>query len=417
MSRTLEVLKRFVMSVRDQRTSVSGIRVSNCNNRGYPYDHTVKIMFSFSDALTDGYLLNTLKGAGLYKDDTISIQLVDEPEIQTCELEKVPNSGVSSLTVELTREVAAATSTSIIKTLRAETIFGVPFELYKGYSISQLEVFFGASRIPLEIKNNSDSSTYSYQGLPLIVEYLSDGGEIRFFYVNEHGQLIKSLHQISEYATEGIKQRLFRHNYKPKSGILINAGFTNGSHFGNPPLLEWPSLVQMVTEKISNELDENTLNQVSRISERISSVGNRPRIKFGHHDLGLRPVNEVETVLLFQKAASLPGFRFPDGLKVEILDYSPKDIDSICRIQLTPAHPEETGPVEFEFELRSFFKHGHDHRQVKLIICYTARPLQFPYNFGGIAYRLDYSSGLPRLSNSEDHSAVPCLILDELFNI
>jgi hypothetical protein len=155
--------------------------------------------------------------------------------------------------------------------------------------------------------------------------------------------------------------------------------------------------------------------QVMRINERVDLVQRRSVLRSDNKDFGFCPVNEIETVLLFQKISLTAPRLLPGGLALTILDYSPRDIDAICRIQQTPAHPIEIGPVEFEYSLTSFFTHGHDYRQVKLIVCFTIAELIFPFRFGGITYDLIRAGGLPKLTNLADWSSVPCLVLEELF--
>jgi hypothetical protein len=238
---------------------------------------------------------------------------------------------------------------------------------------------------------------------------------VEFLYIDDRSNLTTLKRPITDYIDEDLILLLTRHAYTPKVGLKICSIFPSTFFSNTVPLATWDFIRQQVSNIVREDLNRHTKSQVDRISKRIGEVQRRKKIISGGIDFGLAPINEVETVLLFQKLALIYPNKLPGGLRVELIDYSPKDIDSICRFQLSPNHPEETGPVEFEFSLASFFKHGHDYRQVKLIICYTIKPLVFPYFYGGINYSLDKSGIMPKLTNTLDNSSVPCLILEELF--
>lgn len=416
MSRSLEIIKRFVAAVRDRDTSVCQIRVSNSRPPTDSLRFGVSLSFKFKDGKLDTYLANTLRGAGLFSEDRVSAEYLSSGALRTQEgLEGLENKEILLMEVELTREGTPISASAMKRALHDETIYGIPIELYRNYPISQVEFFFGASQLPLELKKSAHSNAHAFQGLPLIVDFAGRAGFIEIYYVNEHGRLVALSAPITMYATAEVEQSLVRHNFKPRLSVRVFGGFIERLPAGEPVLSGWPYLIETINRRIVEELETHSRNQVRRISQRISAVNNRETLSIGSQKFGVKPVNEIETVLLFQKLASCQGLIFPGGLNVEILDYSPKDIDSICRFQMTPGHPEEIGPVEFEFELRSFFKHGHDHRQVKLIICFTAKPLTFPFDFGGVTYNLEESSTLPMLSNSQSRSSIPCLILENLF--
>jgi hypothetical protein len=227
--------------------------------------------------------------------------------------------------------------------------------------------------------------------------------------------LVNKKVDIKNYLSASSLDELERHAYSPKVGLKIYSLFPSSLLNEIIPLKSWRWLIEQVQEIVQSDLTRHTRDQVKRINERISALRSRNKIVITGIELGCVPQNEVETVLLFQKISlSYPNL-LPQGLSVRLLDYSPKDIDSICEVQLTKDHPPVVVPVEFEFSLKSFFSHGHDYRQVYLIICYTQKPLNFPVSIGGITYDLDKTSSLPRLINTADKTFTHCLILEDMF--
>ena len=120
----------------------------------------------------------------------------------------------------------------------------------------------------------------------------------------------------------------------PKVGLTISSLFPAHFFTATVPLASWDFIRAQAGLIVKEDLERHTKSQVERISRRINEVQRRKKVFHGGVELGLAPINEVETVLLFQKIAlSYPAI-LPGGLKVLLLDYSPKDIDSICKFQL-----------------------------------------------------------------------------------
>jgi hypothetical protein len=398
MSRVIELIKRFVTDTGQSEPGVDSLQLSNVP-RGENGHLVVKMIIALKDGKLSQVFHNCLLSAGIYVDDIFTAITIDGSRVRIS---------------EFSYEKKPITSDLITKILQSETIFGLPTILFKNYPIAKLKIFFGANSEPINIKKNIMDQTRVYNSHPFLLSF-TKMPFVEFLYVNDRSNLVTIKRPISDYVDVNLMQSLTRHAYTPKVGIKLSSIFPSNYFTSTVPLANWDFLRQQVALLVAEDLANHTKSQVDRISKRIESVQRRSKITHQGTQLGLVPINEVETVLLFQKISLNFPAMLPGGLKVSLLDYSPKDIDSICKFQLSPNHPEETGPVEFEYSLASFFKHGHDYRQVKLIICYTSNPLSFPFSHGGINYALDTSGLLPKLTNTFDKSSIPCLILEKLF--
>ena len=414
MSRVVELIKRFVADTGQSETSVKSLRLSN-DPRGVNTLTTVRMIVSFTNEVIDQIFLNSIVGTGIYLDDTFLALQPDGKSIKIDDISKLNNEKFfKEIEIGFSYEKKPITSEQIIKKLQAETIFGLPHVLFKNVPISNLKIYFGVNQSALQLLKESALQARAYKTHPFLSE-LTKVPIVEFLYIDDRSNLTTLKRPITDYIDEDLILLLTRHAYTPKVGLKICSIFPSNFFSNTVPLATWDFIRQQVSNIVREDLNRHTKSQVDRISKRIGEVQRRKKIISGGIDFGLAPINEVETVLLFQKLALMYPNKLPGGLRVELIDYSPKDIDSICRFQLSPNHPAETGPVEFEFSLASFFKHGHDYRQVKLIICYTIKPLVFPYFYGGINYSLDKSGIMPKLTNTLDNSSVPCLILEELF--
>jgi hypothetical protein len=362
----------------------------------------------------DKNFYNCLIGTGIYIDDTFAGKRINGEATTVIDINNLKvDENFEFVDIALSNEKTPVTSDQIISILQLNTIFGLNHVLFKNLPIADLKIYYGANQTSLQLIKNENHQTRSYKSYPYIVEYTKTP-IVEFIYIDERSNLIAIKRPINDYITNELLMSLARHAYAPKVGIKISSLFPQEFFIAKSPLADWIFIRDEVSKIVQEDLKRHTKSQVDRISKRVASVQHRARVNIANIDFGLVPINEVETVLLFQKIILSNPSLLPGGLKVNILDYSPKDIDSICRFQISPNHPEETGPVEFEYSLSSFFKHGHDYRQVKLIICYTAEPLTFPYFHGGINYILDRSGEIPRLTNKLDHTSIPCLIIKDL---
>jgi hypothetical protein len=414
MSRVVELIKRFVTDTGQAETSVESLRLSN-EPRGGNSHTTVRMTVALKNGTLDKTFYNSLMGVGIYVDDIFMATRPDGQSLRISDLSNLNSDEIfDSIEISFSFEKKPITGEQLVKTLQAETIFGLPYVLFKNWSIANLKIYYGANRDPLNLLININQQTRSYKSHPFLIDH-TKSSQIEFSFIDDRSTLNTVKRPITDYLDEELMQSLTRHAYTPKVGLAISSLFPAHFFTATVPLASWDFIRTQAGLIVKEDLERHTKSQVERISRRINEVQRRQKVFHGGVELGLAPINEVETVLLFQKIALSFPKMLPGGLKVLLLDYSPKDIDSICKFQLSPNHPEETGPVEFEFSLSSFFKHGHDYRQVKLIICYTAEPLVFPYTHGGINYALDRSGPIPRLTNRLDHSSIPCLIIEDLF--
>lgn len=414
MSRVIELIKRFVTDTGQSETSIESFQLSNVpkSDNGHL---AVRMIVSLTGGKLDQVFYNCLLSAGIYVDDTFKVTSIDGNCIAISDIYCIPKDGnFKSFEIVFSYEKKPVTIDLIVKSLQSETIFGLPAELFKNKPIAKLQIFFGANNEPINIKKNTAEKTRAHDSYPYVFTFTKTP-YVEFNFINDRSNFVTLKRPITDYVDVDLILLLTRHAYTPKVGIKLSSVFPSNYFASTVPLASWDFLRGQVASIVSEDLSNHTKSQVNRISKRIDSVQRRAKIIYQGAQLGLVPINEVETVLLFQKIALNFPALLPGGLKVSLLDYSPKDIDSICKFQLSPNHPEETGPVEFEYSLASFFKHGHDYRQVKLIICYKTNPLIFPYAHGGINYKLDVSGFLPKLTNTFDGTSIPCLILEKLF--
>ena len=414
MSRALEIIRRFVADTGHKNTAVENIRI----NLGPHQDgsHSIFLEIKFRNNAVDDVLYSCLTAIVVFTEDSFHIQRPEDNDWSPINLHDLNRAEpIKLLKIHLVRERSHLTIDSIQKTLRASTLFGLPKKLVTGLPISKLKLHYGVNSQPLDLFTDihSTESVNVYENHGFIYEIIATP-YIDFIYINDHGNLVTKKIAILNYLPPQVINDLVRHAYTPKVGIKISSLFPSSFFNEVIPLKTWRWLTQQIQDIVLSDLKRHTRDQVKRISERISALASRTKIIKNGIDFGCVPQNEVETVLLFQKISLSYPQLLPQGMSVRILDYSPKDIDSICEVQLTMDHPPTVVPVEFEFSLRSFFSHGHDYRQVHLIICYTQNPLSFPTTIGGITYDLDKTSSLPKLTNTADKSFAHCLILEDL---
>ena len=415
MSRALEIIRRFVADTGNKHSNVEFIRI----NLG-PYQggsHSTFLEIRFSKNTIDDVLYNCLTAIGVFTEDSFFLKRTEASEWSKIALHEINRSeSIAFLKIHLVREKSHLTIDTIQKTLRSSTVFGLPKALVAGLPVSKLKLHYGVNSEALDLFSDfsSNVSINVFENHGFIHDKISTP-HVEFFYINDHGNLVNKKISIQNYLSPSTQIDLERHAYSPKVGLRIFSLFPSSFFNEIFPMQSWRWLKEQVQTIVQEDLIRHTRDQVKRISERISALGSRKKIIRMGIELGCVPQNEVETVLLFQKISLSYPQLLPQGLSVRLLDYSPKDIDSICEVQLTKDHPPLVVPVEFEFSLKSFFSHGHDYRQVELIICYTQKPLNFPYSIGGITYELDKTISLPRLINTADKSYTHCLILEDMF--
>jgi hypothetical protein len=414
MSRAINILERLVCNTGFAGTKINSISVANLPRAE---DGTLGVVLSFNlaNSKIDESLYKTLLTVGSYSSDRFSI--FDESGVCTViskirDLEAIETINIFEFT--LSNESKPITNVGIVNALTTNTLFGLPGCLLRGIPIASLKIFFGVNRNPIQIANRLNDSPSAYNGRPYIFSHIQKP-VVRFRYLDKNNSLKSKEIHIKHYLSETLLLEMERHSYATKCGVAIDAVFPPSEFESDVPLSDWATLFAKAEEIVTGDLKGHLEAQVARISARVIGVHRRPRLSRSGRDFGLEPSNEVETVLLFQRLLYLAPDAFPPGFQIQILDYSPRDIDSISQFQLSNAHPVATGPVEFEYAIRSFFDHGHDYRQVEMIVCYTLGDMNFPYSKGGIEYNLQFIGALPTLSNSKDTKAIPCLILERIF--
>jgi hypothetical protein len=414
MSRAISILERLVCNTGFADTAIHSIGVTNLPRRE---DGTLGVVLSFNlaNSKIDEFLYKTLLTVGSYSSDSFSI--IDESGVPTViseikELEAIEKIGIFE--INLSNESKPITSPGIVNALTANTLFGLPGCLLRGIPIASLKIFFGVNRSPIQIVSRLNESPSAYNGRPYIFSRIQKP-IVRFRYLDKNNNFKSKDVSIKNYLSDSLRLEMERHSYIAKWGLVVDAVFPPSEFESDVPLLGWAALLTKAGEIVSDDLKGHLEAQVARINARVIGVHRRPRLSRSGLDFGLEPSNEVETVLLFQRLLYTAPNAFPPGFQMQILDYSPRDIDSISQFQISDAHPVATGPVEFEYAIRSFFDHGHDYRQVQMIVCYTLGDMSFPYSKGGIEYSLQSSGTLPTLSNSKDTKAIPCLILERMF--
>jgi hypothetical protein len=222
---------------------------------------------------------------------------------------------------------------------------------------------------------------------------------------------------IDNYLNIDLKKKLFRYSYKSRLSISFHSLIPEDYFTSLIPLFDLLELKQQINYSVNRSLDDFLLSQVRALEERIASLQNRKKIYYQNSYLGLEPENEVETVLLLERITAVGLNQLPNGMRIRVLDYSPRGIDAICDYSPNSNEPQIRIPVEFEFSLKNFFDHGHDPRQTKLIICYEVESIQFPYDHHGVIFELDTTQSIPRLFSREDGVTVNCLIIKNLVEI
>jgi hypothetical protein len=411
MSRAVELIEQFVIQARQGEVFVREIRLFN-ELISDPQSYNVKLDIFFHEEKLDRVFLKCLLNVGAYSNDVFRAHKSNGEIIEGINLIDSEEK-IHKLSIIFTREKKHVTPPSIIESLQSKTIFGLPSILFRSFPIANLKIYFGASQQSLQLLRITNHQLQIHENHGYIIEETSESC-IEFIYIDRKGNLVSQKKQIRDYLEASTSTRLARHAYSPKRGLKCISMFPEALFLPRLPLFNSRPFRTAINSAVLNELDTHTAAQVRRISQRIQSAQQRSKLTLRGIELAPVPTNELETILLFQKITLTNPDLLPGGLKVEILDYSPKDIDAVCRFQIDPNYPEEIGPVEFEYSLANFFHHGHDYRQVKLIICYTLDGLTFPYLHGGMTYDIDRSGLLPKLFNNQGDCSLPCLIMQDL---
>lgn len=295
-------------------------------------------------------------------------------------------------------------------TLVQETALGLPYALIKGSQIRKMQLFYGASGSPLSVGVEGGEVVHLGQVRTVLNE--RSGFGVEFTYLRQ-GRLQKVTVPAEEFLSEENRATARRLKFKPERGFSV--AMAQDTPRSSSPYCTSSELQDRINKLFRSTLQAHTRAQVARIDRRVKAVAQRRRvIGQGNQDLGVEPANEVETVLLLERMTAR-GL-LPFSIEIQVLEYSPRDIDSICQFRPSPGSPSSTLAVEFEYSLENFFLHGHSPQQVGLIICYKAIP--FPYDHEGHVYTLDRRKDkLPRLVCQQQAVEIPCLIISEVINV
>jgi len=303
----------------------------------------------------------------------------------------------------------------LIEELRKKTIFGMPTLLYEGYNIFNLNIFLGANQHPLEVsvRGRANEGLHAMDGYPYI-NFENESSKVEFISLNTRNQLQTKQVLIEKYYQSDVFQSLNRFKHKLKKGLSIYCFFPEEFLQNEIPLQTWSVLVDRVNQMASDSLLDMLNSQVSAIENRIRSISNRRRVKFKGEVLGLVPNNELETVILYERYITKNNNVFGKNSRLHLLEYSPQGIDSVCSFAASPSEPITNVAVEFEYLLQNFFDHGHDPQQVRLILCYSMKNIQFPYDHFGVIFHIERSGNLPKLVNTNTGNSCYVFALDEV---
>jgi hypothetical protein len=418
MSRALEFIQRLFCSIRLEPTSICAIRVSNDKKLGG--SSATNVIVSFSNGRFDEKVYRALLHSSHYLEDQCIVKPLNGATF-LCEDTAFLRDSIADVLTEsiefvFSHERKPLLAVTVVKSLQTHTILGMPSCIVSSFGAVNIKIYFGANATEQKILRDGNGGLRNLNGCGCTIEE-SNSFSVEMHWLADNGRLESKKIDIRHYISEKLKNELVRYSFEPRSGLKVYGLFEVAELQEDVPLSSWQSLRDFAEKLVLGRLNQHLSSQVARIERRISEVRVRKRVAYQHIDLGCEPANEVETVLLFQRMSSLTRKPFPNGMEIKILDYSPKDIDSICEYKESSNHPLKTAPVEFEFNLRNFFLHGHDYRQIALVICYTASGLGSPFSYGGVSYLIDRSYAPPRVVTTEGAICFSCLILQDYLEL
>ena len=415
MSRALEFIQRLICQTGVLETRIKSIRVSNDPVHNGVF--VTRVMTEFLDSMFDNTILGALTSSGHYLEDEYLLFMDDQTTLlvkDVVELRDISiNRSVKMIEFGFSYEKKPLTVNSLVKSLQSNSIFGLPKKIIQSLPVSKIKIYFGANSNEVLLFKSSEENLGSFNGYAYIIETTASP-YVEITCLDELGRLEYKKIGIEKYVDTALIDQLNRYSFTPKVGLKVYGLFDVSELSAEIPFTNWMVLKEKCNFLVGASLARHQHSQLERINNRIIAVSKRKRVSFQSIDLGCEPSNEVETVLLFQRMSSLINNPFPNGMIVKILDYSPQDIDSICDVKISRNHPASINPVEFEFSLKNFFLHGHDYRQVKLVICYTVSPMIFPFIHGGISYEIEKNGGLVKIKTSDGNHCFDCLVLQEI---
>ena len=414
--RSIEFIQDLICSIGSGESSLISIRIQSEHS-----NFVVSVRLTFDNFNLDKNVLKILRRSGLFVDDLVQIktgtelQNINSQEIFLHEI----NDPIEELIIFFSREERVLSQSLLMENLKNHTSLGLNGSLQQQIYASKIKFFYGVSQTPLNLNVENLGKVSLYKSYPYILNTLESGDNkiIKFVYLANNGELKEKKVNIDNYLDIEVKQKLFRYNFKPKISLSFHSLIPEDYFTSLIPLVDLIDLRNKINDLTKDSITDFLSNQVRSLEERIEGLHFRRKVYYQNSYVGLEPENEVETVLLLERITSLSSNTLPNGIRIRILDYSPRGIDAICDYSSSSSEPQMRIPVEFEYSLKNFFDHGHDPCQTKLIICYEAETIQFPYDHHGVVFEMDFSHSIPKLISRHENVYVNCLILKDIIEL
>jgi hypothetical protein len=412
MSRLKTLVVRFIQILDAKSSTLRSIRIKSSHIDG---DNGVEIEFINQANGAWPNLISIVHEVGYRSGDLISIDDNPFQEINNAALSELDRSLVNSVKVKIRLSNESVVHQSeLVSEIRHHTIFGLPPTLYGNYNIKNLSLFIGANQrsVLIPVDYNFDTTVRSNDGRPYVITETANG-KIEFYYLRKNNSLNRLQIATTSYLHDDVAKDLNRFKHTIKSGYAIYCFFPEEHFQDETPFKGWTEFVELMNNSAKSSLQKMLTNQVAAIERRIASISSRRRVYFRGEELGLVPENEQETVILYERYIAKNNYMLGRVSRLRLLDYSPQGIDSVCSFAANSSEPTTNIAVEFEFMLQNFFDHGHDPRQVRLILCYSMKEMVFPYDHFGITFDIDRTGDLPRLIDKSTGNSCYVFALDE----
>lgn len=404
---------RFIQEINPVSCTVKSIRIKSQHSH---LGNGAQFFFSKSSEGDWPNLVSLVHETGFRVGDLIGFSEEIAEQINSDSLKKFEDifSTSNEVFLYLANENAIHPS-ALVEELQKNTIFGLPVELYQNYRILGLKIYFGASSVDTKITINNvlNEQLRAKEGASYIC-CSNDSGKIEFNYLTSSNKLKKKKVNIDNYLSAEISQNINRFKHSVKKGLTFYCFFAEEEFKLDTPLSNWTYLIDSINSIAIDSLDTMLKNQVSAIERRIALTTQRARVFYNNEELGLVPENEQETVILYERYLAKNNYRLGRDARLKLLDYSPHGIDSVCNFSADLSEPLTAVAVEFEFVLKNFFDHGHDPRQVKLVLCYSMKSISFPYDHFGIIFDVDRTGKLPKLINTVTNNSCYVFALEDV---
>jgi hypothetical protein len=398
-----DLLVHYIGWLTINENNLTSIRII-CNRDNY------KIIFTYdkSSDYENLFLINLLKIFNFGINDKVYINNKITSLTEICDV------GIISTIEVLVFSGIQYRIQDFIDLFKRKTIYGYPSRLFSNFKIKDLKIYFGANTVNQQIlydeKNLIKDNIFENE-----TEYLlfkNENESINIFYLNSDGLLSSKKLSILDFSSDDIKSKLLKYGLKPKIGFII---YILNIDFILESILNFNKFKNILNNELNNFIESNLKKQVNRLNSRIALAKLRETIFYENRALGFSPKNEVETIIFFTNIINSTDIFKKQINSFKFLDYSSVDIDAICEISFNENSPTTVMAVEFEYDLVNFFKHGHDIRQVGLIICFKKSFFE-NFSYANTNYHIEkFSDKLPILKDNFGNS-VKCLIIDEILN-